>query len=505
MKKILTTAVAIILIATANYAQNVPNYVPTNGLVGWWPFNGNANDESGNGNNGTVNGATVTTDRNGIANKAYSFNGNQNGIIVNNNVFNVGSANISYSISLWLLSDLNSNTTGEVINNRVDAQSSNYNFRFSVSTNPTQQSYGLWSYVNPNLAMANSASNILVNQIWNHFVLVGDIAQNQMKIYRNGLLIASSNTIVSPNLTNPTKFGYMSNLDPSFKGKLDDIGIWNRVLTQQEVTALYNSCANTTATITPNGNTTFCQGGSLALQASAGNSYSWSNGATTQSITVTQGNTYTVTVTDGNGCTASASQVVTVNPIPAINFSLPSFISNTVNNFGLNATPSGGTFSGASVNGNIFDASQAGLGNKTIDYSVTVNNCSNTASANTIVYDTTGLVCTTRDTITTFISVTDTLLIDVTITGLTPPNNVNTVKVYPNPANNALFINNGNLTSMAGYSIKITNSLGQVFFNEPVNQQQFFVDISTWATGTYLLYVINPQQAVVETKQVVLQ
>jgi hypothetical protein len=42
-------------------AQNVPSYVPTNGLVGWWPFNGNANDESGNGNNGTVNGATLTT------------------------------------------------------------------------------------------------------------------------------------------------------------------------------------------------------------------------------------------------------------------------------------------------------------------------------------------------------------------------------------------------------------------------------------------------------------
>jgi len=36
-------------------AQNMPSYVPTNGLVGWWPFNGNANDECGNGNNGTVN------------------------------------------------------------------------------------------------------------------------------------------------------------------------------------------------------------------------------------------------------------------------------------------------------------------------------------------------------------------------------------------------------------------------------------------------------------------
>ena len=59
----------------ATVAQNVPNYVPTNGLVGWWPFNGNANDESGNNNNGTVNGATLTSDRFGNANKAYSFDG----------------------------------------------------------------------------------------------------------------------------------------------------------------------------------------------------------------------------------------------------------------------------------------------------------------------------------------------------------------------------------------------------------------------------------------------
>ena len=51
------------------------NNLPTDGLVGWWPFNGNANDESGNGNNGTVNGASLTTDRNGSLNSAYSFNG----------------------------------------------------------------------------------------------------------------------------------------------------------------------------------------------------------------------------------------------------------------------------------------------------------------------------------------------------------------------------------------------------------------------------------------------
>ena len=76
----------------------IPNYVPTNGLVGWWPFNGNANDESGNGNNGTVNGATLTTDRFGVANKAYSFDGVNDYIhgIVNN-------ANLSdLTFSAWV-------------------------------------------------------------------------------------------------------------------------------------------------------------------------------------------------------------------------------------------------------------------------------------------------------------------------------------------------------------------------------------------------------------------
>ena len=65
-------------------AQTVPSYLPTNGLVGWWPFNGNAQDESGNGNHGTVNGATLTSDRSGNLNKAFSLDGINSFIIVKN-------------------------------------------------------------------------------------------------------------------------------------------------------------------------------------------------------------------------------------------------------------------------------------------------------------------------------------------------------------------------------------------------------------------------------------
>jgi hypothetical protein len=70
-----------------------------------------------------------------------------------------------------------------------------------------------------------------------------------------------------------------------------------------------------TPTITPGGATTFCNGGSVTLTAPAGYTYSWSTGATTQSIVASAQGSYTVTVTNANGCSAtSAATVVTVNP-----------------------------------------------------------------------------------------------------------------------------------------------------------------------------------------------
>lgn len=64
-----------------------------------------------------------------------------------------------------------------------------------------------------------------------------------------------------------------------------------------------------TATITPLGSTTLCTGGNVNLQANVGNSYLWSNGATTQTINVTTAGNYTVTVTQNGNCSAVSSAV----------------------------------------------------------------------------------------------------------------------------------------------------------------------------------------------------
>ncbi|AEA44030.1 gliding motility-associated C-terminal domain-containing protein [Fluviicola taffensis] len=78
------------------------------------------------------------------------------------------------------------------------------------------------------------------------------------------------------------------------------------------------------ATITPGGPTSFCMGGSVTLTASAGTSYLWSSGETTQSITVSTSGSYTVTVTSA-GCSATSSAtVVTVSTSPAVPIITPS-------------------------------------------------------------------------------------------------------------------------------------------------------------------------------------
>ncbi|MCO6490033.1 MAG: SBBP repeat-containing protein [Phaeodactylibacter sp.] len=69
--------------------------------------------------------------------------------------------------------------------------------------------------------------------------------------------------------------------------------------------------------VTPDGPTTFCQGGSVTLTAEEGNTYLWSNGATVRSITVTTSGNYTVTITNADGCPQASLPVeVTVVPPP---------------------------------------------------------------------------------------------------------------------------------------------------------------------------------------------
>lgn len=121
------------------------------------------------------------------------------------------------------------------------------------------------------------------------------------------------------------------------------------------------------------------------------------------------------------------------------------------------------------------------------------------------IYDT--ITVTIYDTVTVYdsVSVTDTLIIDVN-TGLNPPNDFNTIKVYPTPAKTHIYIDNGNLSLMNNYTLKITNSLSQVVFQSVINQQQFYIDLSGWTgNGIYFVNIIDPQNNIVDIRKIILQ
>ncbi|NBW28641.1 MAG: hypothetical protein EBR38_08750, partial [Flavobacteriaceae bacterium] len=142
-----------------------------------------------------------------------------------------------------------------------------------------------------------------------------------------------------------------------------------------------------TATITAGGSTTFCSGGSVTLTASSGASYLWSNGAQTQTITVSASGSYYVTVTSASGCSAvSTATSVTVNPLPVVaGITGATSVCQGLTTQFANAT-SGGTWT--TSNSAIATVSTSGLvtgitvGTATITYTITNGNgCTSSTSA----------------------------------------------------------------------------------------------------------------------------
>ena len=318
-------------LTTQMIMAQVPSYVPTNGLVGYWPFSGNANDESGNGNNGTVNGANLTTDRFGNVNSAYNFNGLNNYISAVRNNLN------QFSVSLWFNANLN-----QEYSPFVDANNSNWEI-YLIYLKPT---FTNWITAPSNYEEFISTTTVPLSQ-WQHIVYT--YTSNNVNVYLNGVLISSFSNVSLVNSNNGLYYfgASISGSSQFYEGKLDDIGIWNRILTQDDITNLYNS-ANT------------------------------------------------------NEC-----------------------LTMTINTGVLSTIP--------------------------VSYTSTVN-------------------------------------------------------IYPNPANDQITIDCGNLANVVGWNIKITNMLGQEVFNQPMNTQQYVVPLNTWSgQGMYFVKIINAQNEVVNIKKIILQ
>ena len=238
-KKLLLVAIGFALTTQMIIAQ-VPSYVPTNGLVGYWPFSGNANDVSANGNNGIVTGATLTTDRFGNASKAYLFNNNYI-TIPYSNVFDF----TDYTLSLWV--STSQTTIGVAVKQLNYTNASNERFVMGIN-NPSSTALFAAKYNSPNCVAGDGWQyNAVVQPIFNnqYHHLVGTVSGGTTKLYVDGILV---NTIVTPYTKSSLCFGGdvqigrdWANYLHYFIGKIDDVGIWNRALTPDEIISLYQA------------------------------------------------------------------------------------------------------------------------------------------------------------------------------------------------------------------------------------------------------------------------
>ncbi len=297
MKKLFT--LVFILIGGLSFAQ-VPSYVPTNGLVGWWPFNGNANDESGNGNNGTVNGATLTTDRFGLQNMAYYFS---NSKIEIPHASSLGfTQNQGFSVSVWAKKDVGITTTHLMGKRPNGAQDFNWHIadwegaQFSSTSAPNV--FG---------AISNQP---LSTENWSH--IVGTYNSGLWKLFINGsLIISNSFSFYYPDVNTPLVFGNSGNWG-GFFGSLDDIGIWNRALTECEIQDLYHAQVGFT-TVDAGQDQTICRGTEVTLNGAGGNFLSWNNGVVNGvPFAPNQTSSYILTGADSLGCVGADTVLVTV-------------------------------------------------------------------------------------------------------------------------------------------------------------------------------------------------
>lgn len=227
LKITLATVAIIALFANANAQSFI-----TNGLVAFYPFSGNANDATANGNNGTNYGATLTTNRFGMLNSAYYFNGSS--------YINAGSVISNYAtatFSAWFQTTnfVNAKENGIVMKQRSDGS---IGTRLGVYGTLADAGFNDFSH---NIVVFSSTS--ISSNSWHQATVINN--SSNIFLYVDGILAGQTQTpyILNANGAISGKPVIIGN-DPSggnrfFTGKIDDVRIYNRALTSSEVAQLY--------------------------------------------------------------------------------------------------------------------------------------------------------------------------------------------------------------------------------------------------------------------------
>ena len=256
-RSLILSAVLMLLFTSCDYlidslshdfSDGSATSVPTDGLVGEWLFDGDADDTSENGLNATTYGVTLTSDRNGVSSGAYSFDGSNDYIRISDN--DLLDTDDAMSISVWVYPESTGTSQWVISKFYSNAIYGDYFLSFADSMEWSWQYYNYGAYSVDAEAIDVSSVYALEENSWNHLVVTYDSGVS--KAYLDGTQVGSYSGVILE--LEPDEYSYDDiyigkfwNNQYYFKGKMDDIRIYNRALTALEVTALYNDDGQTPA------------------------------------------------------------------------------------------------------------------------------------------------------------------------------------------------------------------------------------------------------------------
>lgn len=207
------------------------------GLVGWYPFNGNASDASGNGNDCTVMGASLTKDRYGVENNAYKFDGDD--WIESKNI--VPTYNVVSFVAWFKATDVRGNKSGAIVSLPRAPGGTGTRLGFHY---PNKSIGGGFNPPNIVIDHRHTTEPLKLEQ-WYHGAVTN--SGRELRLYLNGNLCASKkyderslsssqNLLIGKELHEKAGISGMR----FFNGSIDDVRIYNRTLSDSEILAIYN-------------------------------------------------------------------------------------------------------------------------------------------------------------------------------------------------------------------------------------------------------------------------
>jgi len=203
-------------------------------LVLYYPFNGNADDQSGNGINGIVTGATIATDRKGNEHSAYYFDGNSYITVeADDSVLNVNTQ--GFTLSFWVKPDEGQSLSSAPVVSYGYGRSGGYGIAYWEQYGMFRTDFYDYSWTGKNVSVDEWD-----DYVWYMYTITYD--GTTLKAYVYGVLINETTATyypATPQGSYRLRFGAdSSSANAFFKGYLDDIRIYNKALTDLEIANL---------------------------------------------------------------------------------------------------------------------------------------------------------------------------------------------------------------------------------------------------------------------------